>query len=279
MTATVVISTKDRLEELTNCLESLRRQTRRPEELVIVDAAGDAKVREALDDFRSDFAKVDYHHFPSSLPQARNFAIARSSGDAVVFLDDDLVLEAGFIEELLGTLERDPELGGACGDITNHERDGQPLKAAFKKLFQLPHDGDGRFRLGGAPTMVYGLPDELEVEFLPGGLTAWRREVFKEFLFDDRLPGLGVNEDVDFSYRVSRKWKNAYNPRAKVRHLRPEPKREATLGYLRQELWSHWYLYFKNRPGGLLGFPAACLHTAGILLRYSFRLARTGGTR
>lgn len=277
MMSTVIISTKDRLAELSVCLESLRAQTRRPDEVLVVDAGGDPRVKALVEGMDKDFKKVSYHHLPSSLPQARNHGVRHSSGEAVVFLDDDILLEPDFLEELLGTFERDPRkrLGGVCGDILNHKRDSEPVKKAFKRALQLPYDGDGRFRLSGSPTLVYGTAGEKEVEFLPGGMTAWRREVFAEFSFDDKLPGLGVNEDVDFSYRVSRKWRNAYNPRAKIRNLRPEPKREATLGYLRQELWSSWYLYRKNLPGGPLTLAATVLQTCGILLRFLFRLRRS----
>lgn len=274
--SSVVISTKDRLAEIAVCLESLRRQTRRPDEVVVIDAGGDPRVKALVEGMDKDFKSVSYHHLPSSLPQARNHGVRHSRGEAVVFLDDDIALEPDFLEELLGTLERDSDkrLGGVCGDILNHQRDSEPLKKAFKRVLQLPHDGDGRFRLCGSPTMVYGTAGEKEVEFLPGGMTAWRREVFADFAFDDNLPGLGVNEDVDFSYRVSRKWRNAYNPRAKIRNLRPESQREATAGYLRQELSSAWYLYRKNLPSGPLTLACMLLQSCGILLRFLFRLLR-----
>lgn len=273
MTCTVVISTYNRVEELTACLESVCAQTRKPDEVVIVDAASDPRVKERLSRFDGRL-KVAYHPLPSSLPQARNHAIKHSSGQAVVFLDDDLILDAKFLEELVGTLEKNPELAGVCGDIENHVRHEGLVKQLFKRAFQLPYDGDGRFRLSGQPTMAYGLPEARDVEFLPGGLTAWRREVFGEFLFDPELPGLGVNEDVDFSWRVSRKWRNRFNPKARVKHLRPEASREAKLGYLKQELWSSWHLYKKNQPRGPLPLAAFLVHGAGVLLRFGFRLIR-----
>lgn len=271
MTISVVISTKDRLEPLARCLASLRAQSRRPDELVIVDAASDPRVRALAEAQKDAVPAVSYHAFPSSLTQARNEGVRSSRGDAVVFLDDDLVLEPEFLAELVRPLERDPGLGGVTGDVVGHPRGREPGKQLFKRLFQLPCDGDGRFRRSGAPTMVHGLSEERQVEFLPGGLTAWRREVFQDFSFDESLPGLAINEDVDFSYRVSRRWRNFYAPKARALHERPSLAREATLAYLRRELASAAYLYRKNLPKDPLTALAFLWHQVGVLVRFAFR--------
>jgi GT2 family glycosyltransferase len=95
--------------------------------------------------------------------------------------------------------------------------------------------------------------------------------VFRDFLFDESLPGLGVNEDVDFSYRVSRKWRNLYAPKARAAHLRPSLEREGGLAYLRQELGSSWFLYKKNLPKDPLHLLAFLWHQAGVCVRFLFR--------
>ncbi|MFH2201714.1 MAG: glycosyltransferase [Elusimicrobiota bacterium] len=271
MTITAVISTKDRLASLGRCLASLRRQTRVPDELVVVDADSDPKVEALVRAQQDSFPAVGYHALPSSLTQARNHAIRSSQGDIIVFIDDDLVLEPDFIRELARPLEANPKIAGCTGNITDHPRERKGFNRALKYFFQLPYDGDGRFRLSGAPTTTCGLAGDREVEFVPGGLTAWRREVFAEFLFDENLPGLGVNEDVDFSYRVSRKWKNYYAANARTAHERPHPEREGTLRYLRAELASYWYLFLKNQPKTPLHITAFVWHDAGVVVRFLFR--------
>jgi len=270
MTLAAVISTKGRPAILARCLESLCRQTRLPDELVVVDADGDAQVEKLVREQRSAIATVGYHALPSSLTQARNHGIKNSRSDIVVFIDDDLVLEPAFLQEIARPLERDPEIAGVTGNITGHPR-GAGIKRALQYFFQLPYDGGGDFRLSGAPTTTCGLAQDREVEFVPGGLTAWRREVFSEFLFDEDLPGLGINEDVDFSYRVSRKWKNYYAAKARTAHERHGLEREATLAYLGREYASSWHLYRKNAPKDPLRFAAFLWHGVGLFVRFAFR--------
>ena len=271
MNVAAVLSTKNRYEELRRCLDSLRRQTRKPDELVVVDADADDRIRALVESQAPIFSSVRYLPFPSSLTQARNHGIKNSASDIVVFIDDDLVLEPDFIREIAKPIEEREDLAGATGNITNHPRTSGCLKKGIQYFFQLPYDGDGTFRLSGAPTTTCGLPEDRLVEFMPGGITAWRRTVFSEFLFDESLPGLGINEDVDFSYRVSRKWKNFYASGARAAHERPSLDREGTLAYLRLELASYWYLYRKNQPKTPWHFAAFLWHLCGVFIRFSFR--------
>lgn len=273
MLLTVVVPTLNRREELARCLRTLAAQTRKPDELLVVDGARDPEI-EAL--VRAQpYPRVSYLPFRPGLTAARNHAISRATGDVVVFLDDDLTLEPEFLSEIERCYREDPDgrLAGVAGDIVDHERGGRRLIELFKRFFLLPHDGDGRFLASGSPTMFYGGTEEKDVEFLPGGLTAWRREVFREELFDEDLPGIGVNEDGDFSYRVSRRWRNRYNPKARVRHLRPESSaaRDSSLEHLRLELGGYWHLYKKNMPKDPLHFAAFAWHGAGVALRHLFR--------
>jgi glycosyltransferase involved in cell wall biosynthesis len=275
MTITVVIPTLNRLDELGRCLETLRAQTRKPDELIVVDGAADPRIEALTAAQASAAGAVKWLPFRPGLTAARNHAIARATGDLVVFLDDDLLLEPEFLAEIERPFLEDSEgrVAGVAGDIVNYERDARPWIEFFKALFLLPRDGDGRFRASGAPTMFYGVGREMDVEFLPGGLTAWRREVFREFQFDENLPGIGINEDGDFSYRVSRKWRNRHNPKARVRHVRPESSavRDASLEHLKLELAGYRYLYRKNMPKDPLHYAAARWHDAGVLLRHLFR--------
>jgi glycosyltransferase involved in cell wall biosynthesis len=271
MKVATVISTKNRLNELRRCLNSLREQSRIPEELVVVDADSDSEVKKLVEEQQGAFAAVTYLPFPSSLTQARNHGIKNSKSDIVVFLDDDLVLEADFIQEIVRPIETNPKIAGSTGNISNHPRSSGSLKTGLQYFLQLPYDGDGFFRLSGAPTTTCGLAEDREVEFVPGGITAWRRTVFSEFLFDESLPGLGINEDVDFSYRVSRKWKNFYTSKALAAHERPPLDREGTAAYLQRELSSYWYLFLKNQPKTPWHIAAFFWHMLGVFVRFAFR--------
>jgi GT2 family glycosyltransferase len=58
----------------------------------------------------------------------------------------------------------------------------------------------------------------MEVEFLSGCNMAYRREVVDTLRFDERLTGYALGEDLQFSYRVSRRWKLVLTPEARLDH-------------------------------------------------------------
>jgi len=78
----VIVPTVGR-DSLALCRTALERQTRPPDEIVIV-----------VDEFRR------------GVVWARNEGIARSSGDVIAFADDDVIPPADWLERLVGALDR-----------------------------------------------------------------------------------------------------------------------------------------------------------------------------
>ena len=120
-------------------------------------------------------------------------------------------------------------------------------------LFLMPGYGNGKFRLSGTATTPFGIDKVIETEFLVGGVTAYRREVLEEFMFDeDYLNGPAPWEDVDFSYRVSRKYRNIYTPYAKAWHYGSSNDRLSSKKYQEMVVINYRYIFGKNIPQSLL---------------------------
>jgi GT2 family glycosyltransferase len=56
------------------------------------------------------------------------------------------------------------------------------------------------------------------VDFLAGGVCAYRKAVFEHFLFDENIKGYGLGEDKDFSYRLSKHYRLVISPDAHLNH-------------------------------------------------------------
>jgi len=75
--------------------------------------------------------------------------------------------------------------------------------------------GKGKLKLSGFP--AHRDDNKLAfVKVLPGGCTAYLKEVFSRYLFDENLTEYAYMEDMDFSYRVSKKYRLLYQPEAKL---------------------------------------------------------------
>jgi GT2 family glycosyltransferase len=259
----VIIATKDRFQDIIKCIESIEVQTLLPDEIVIVDASDKQELNEAIKHQFSGSVKIIYIHSKPGLTYQRNVGIGASCGDIVSFLDDDVILDKDFIKEIVNVFENDKgkSIGGVCGDIVNPRSKNDSigysilgalytaLTTAIATIFFLyKRSSNGRFRLSGFPTYAYGTDKMVNVECIPGGLTAYRREVLNEFKFDENLHGYCWGEDDDFSFRVSRKYINVYTPYAKVEHKSSPVAKDRRYARMKMVIENHYYLFKKNLP-------------------------------
>jgi len=221
-------------------------KNRKPYELILVDQSDDVSTRQVLDDWASEGIQKKYiHREVRSLILARNAGIEASENtDLIAFFDDDILLNQEFCEEVVKVFENDMEqvYAGGMGTVDQWEYKSKPLQS----FFLMPHEGSGKFLKSGAPTFPHWKKEFAETEFVSGGCTFWRRSVIKEYLFDERLSQYGHGDDVDVSYRISRKHKLFLQPKAVCYQHENPPGRDLGRKYRRAWIQNMYYLAQKN---------------------------------
>src|SRR3954465_15977772 len=99
LTVSVVIITAGRRQCLPPCVESLRRQTYRPMEIVVVvgpSQDGTSGYASTLTDAKATYADK------LTVAFARNEGVRRAGGEIIAFIDDDAVAHPRWLEELVG---------------------------------------------------------------------------------------------------------------------------------------------------------------------------------
>jgi GT2 family glycosyltransferase len=106
---------------------------------------------------------------------------------------------------------------------------------------------------------------------------AYRRRVFDEFEFDERLGkgGYALKEDVDFSYRVSREFRLLVTPHASFRHFKSTTERVGIRQKSRMHIANNYLLFRKNLEGSALQWAAFSWAMIGRLLYESGRTMRS----
>jgi GT2 family glycosyltransferase len=247
MRFSVLIATKGRPRDLERALESLSRCEPQPDEIVVVD--GDERrsaepVTSALA-ARDGVAALRYLQSPPGLTRQRNRAIAQASGDVLVFIDDDVAVDQHLFAELMRGYT-DPGVVGATGRVIERDprRFGNRRSLLRRLLFGTARDGTmTRF---GYPRRLQELHEERDVEFMQGCLMSGRRDAVARTGFDERLPGYGLCEDEDFSYRLSRLGRVRYLPAAVVTHENTGFRTSATREFNRELVVNRAYLFRKN---------------------------------
>jgi glycosyltransferase involved in cell wall biosynthesis/tetratricopeptide (TPR) repeat protein/2-polyprenyl-3-methyl-5-hydroxy-6-metoxy-1,4-benzoquinol methylase len=187
----IVIVTHNQLEYARQCLESIRRLTDEPYELIVVDNAstdGTVDYLHALSDVRLITNETN-----RGFPAAANRGMAVANGRHVLLLNNDTVVTTGWLSRMLQALRSDATVG-LVGPCSNFVSGPQQVDTGYDGLAEL--DGFG-WDWGKAHE---GL--RVQVNRLVGFCLLIRREVIDAIgLLDERF-GIGCFEDDDYCLRA-----------------------------------------------------------------------------
>jgi GT2 family glycosyltransferase len=212
----------NRPAELRRMLASVESQSALPDEIIIVDGG-----TEPVERIAKDFPHLSPKYtriFPPGLTKQRNAGMTMLSPHITLAacLDDDLVLEPGSIETMLRFWDNAPKyIGGASFNIVNVR---SPRALRVKSMFRMDSFRRGAVMRSGYEATIAPVRKDTYVEWLCGGATVWRRQVIEEFKYDEWFKGYAYFEDVDYSYRVGRKYRLIILANAQVKHLSPPVK-------------------------------------------------------
>lgn len=243
----LVICTRNRPRDLKRCLDSVLEQLTMPKRLLIVDSSDERDSAELSEAYKIDrgLPFLEYVHTSPGLTLQRNAALGRlrEEFDVVHFIDDDVELEPGYIQELMNAFETDSSLVGAGGLILG----GNRKKA---RLFA---------RIGGRDSLVPGTvlstgfnigahetPFDVDVDWLPGCSMSFRLAMIHGLAFDERRVGYAIGEDADFGLRASSRGALRHVHLARLHHHQSPVNRHKRPLLVRMAIAHRWTLAEDN---------------------------------
>jgi GT2 family glycosyltransferase len=221
----VIVPTAGRPERLHRCLSSITRLTYPNFEVIVADnRPDDHRTREVVCELAARGRPVRYLRAP--LPgsaAARNQALAESRADIVAFTDDDVEVDAEWLDWLVEPFRLDPEVGATCGLVLA----GDLLTPAQRRF-----EDEIGFHKGFArrtyDLTTHRADDRLLYPFWggifgSGNSMAFRRErLIAIGGFDTALgagtPALGGTDIEAFTHVILRGSRLVYDPRSVCRH-------------------------------------------------------------
>ena len=172
--------------------------------------------------------------------RANNQAIRQSSGEYVLLLNPDTVVEEDTFEKCLAFMDATPDAGGlgvkmvnGQGEFLPESKRGIPFPAvAFYKLFGLSKLFPNSKKFGSYH-LTYLDNDQIHsVEVLSGAFMLMRKKALDEVgLLDEDYFMYG--EDIDLSYRILKGgYKNYYFPETRIIHYKGESTKKGSLNYV-----------------------------------------------
>jgi len=173
----VIVTTKNEEPHIENCLRSIISQSYKKIELIVVDNNSKDKTPKIA----NKYTKLLFNKGPERSAQ-RNFGSKKSSGEYLLFIDADMVLEPGVVRDCVDILEKEKDIGSV---IIPEKSTGIGFWAKVKSFERSFYESD----------------DTIEAARF------YRKEVFEKMGgFDESLTG---PEDWDLSDRVRKLYKIA----------------------------------------------------------------------
>jgi len=212
MKISLIISTYNWAEALGRVLESVALQTHLPDEILIADDGSGATTRELVERFQKTFPCPIIHVWHEDqgfrLAAIRNRAISQASGDYVVQIDGDCVLEKHFIEDHEASAESSAFCTG--GRILCDAALTQKILSGEKFLRQPNFFTIGirnRLNLLRVPALMSFLKARYKTgkPWLVKGcnMSFWREDLLKVNGYNESISGWG-REDSEMAVRLSK---------------------------------------------------------------------------
>jgi GT2 family glycosyltransferase len=293
----VIVPTIGRPMSLRRMLDSVAAQSFAVEEVVIADSSRDADTAAVAGDPAWARAGMKVIRVPVQPPNAvgqRRAAIAASTGDHLLLLDDDIALHSGCLEAMVHLMRQDAGTAAVVADVGNHD---WPMPTRAWRLY-LRHilgleDGDWQGRVLG-PLLRFGFNPRpagpVPIEWLSTAQTLLRRSAYFEAggFSDFFLRRCTMNEDVDLGLKVARVGNILFCPAARMDHHHAPGGRVSTMVAAEDDLFNRYSVmrHTQRRPAAAaLGLTALffAIETASnvggavIRLRSNGLAARTFG--
>lgn len=225
---------------LEQCLHSVRKAMQGlGGEVFVVD---NHSVDGSVDMVREKFPEVRLiaNQENTGFSRANNQGIAEASGEYILLLNPDTVVEDDTFSRIIAYMDSHPEAGGlgvkmmnGKGEFLPESKRGLPKPdVAFYKIFGLSKLFP-KSKTFGQYHLSYLDPDQIhEVEVLSGAFMLIRKKVI------DRIGGLDESyfmygEDIDMSYRILQAgYKNFYFPETRIIHYKGESTKKSSINYV-----------------------------------------------
>jgi GT2 family glycosyltransferase len=276
MNFTLIVCTYMRPQPLLTLLKSVAIQSVVPNQIIIVDGSTNAETQQILE--QNNFENLQYFLVDDDnrgLTKQRNFGLSKvnETSEIIFFLDDDIVLNEGYFEKIIKTYQEFPYALGVGGYIVNESKwqfVGQNYKLTWKdfcfdgwktndgirfvarKFLRLDSDEPPGYQSNFSHGRSLGfLPPSdkvYAVEQLMGGVSSFRKLVFKTHQFSEYFEGYGLYEDADFTIRVSKSGQLYLNTAATLNHYHASSGRPNQYRYGKMVVRNGWYVWRVRNP-------------------------------
>jgi GT2 family glycosyltransferase len=215
LNASVIIPTYYRSRDLNRLFENLLKQLTKPVEVLVVDDTPTFEIKNLCKKYRSKFQKAAVrlvyvkNYRERSISIARNLGAKMAFGDILMFLDSDISPYPDYLKNVIEAFNKYPNALGVGGWFSPLQKSRKGFRyysnQVLIKLFSLTRDSQNSCRNFEYPII---LSRTIYCQYLLGSTMSFKRSVFNEFQFDDKLKDYSWGEDFLFSNSITKAYPN-----------------------------------------------------------------------
>ncbi len=203
---TLLVSTYNWPEALSVCLNAIAKQDYLPNEVVIADDGSSEVTRRIIDEFRERGIIPVVHCWQEDegfrKTRILNYAIAQSSGDYIIQIDGDIVINRHFVKDHVAQMRKGTFMRGSRASFTEELtqkilKSGQPNLSIFSKGVKNRFNGVRSHLLA-----AFLCRNSDDVRHVKGCNTAfWKDDFIRVNGYNIDLTGWG-HEDIELAARL-----------------------------------------------------------------------------
>ena len=202
----LILSTYNRPDALTLCLESIRRQRVLPDEVIIGDDGSKEETRQVIEKFQKDFPVPLIHIWQEDtgfrLAMARNKCMAAAKYEYIIQIDGDLILHRSFVEDHIHFARKGFYIKGGRVNIEKKLTDKLSRKLQYKTLnFLTPGLSRRENAIRCLSLANYLAPNRKTAPGLGANMSFWKEDIIQINGYDEFFVGWG-GEDYDLAMRL-----------------------------------------------------------------------------
>jgi len=198
MKISVVIPTRNRPDWVEKCIEHLLRQDPHPFEILVVDASSNRDTTNMLDSKYHFVKHLPFYDAMNQRHESKNIGFRHSEGDIVAFLDDDSLVQDGWLKACLDSFVS-PDIGCVGGRVIDINDPAGDEKREEGDIGKITYKG---VRINNFHRV---LDHNIDVDHLRGGNIAIRKEILENMGgYDSYYTGTNVFEETDVCLRIKK---------------------------------------------------------------------------
>jgi glycosyltransferase involved in cell wall biosynthesis len=246
---TIAICTRNRPDDLIQCVSSIAQQrfSASPIEILLMDD-GDLTIShliELSEIIQQTPIELRYHKkLQPGLFFSRMESLAVSSYELLLFLDDDVELDADYLIRLVEIYRDETDISGIGGMDRLIEPAGL-VWSVFGRLFLYSSGVSGKLSVsgyGGSMSGWIAKKQDFVTEFLLGCNMSFRKSALDALEEVDWLKSYSLGEDIYLSHVAKQKGKLIISPRLTVKHNQSAASRDHEEQVAYTEIVNHYHL-------------------------------------